>query len=163
MRRTSFADMHCSIGQSLEVMGDWWSPLILRDLYLGVDRFDDLVADLGLSRNILTTRLDDLIAGGVVSREQYQANPPRHRYRLTTAGHELVPVLMALAAWGDRWAQPAGGPPVLFRHRGHECVPTVACSVCAQPLVSDEVEPVRGPGAGQGPGTMVIGRFGAGE
>ena len=67
--------MHCSLARSLEVVGDWWTPLVLRDLFLGLDRFEQLVADLGISRNLLTDRLDTLVAGGVVAREQYQDNP----------------------------------------------------------------------------------------
>ncbi|HLI01038.1 MAG TPA: helix-turn-helix domain-containing protein, partial [Acidimicrobiales bacterium] len=77
MRQTSFAEMHCSLGRSLEVVGDWWSPLILRDLALGPRRFDELAVDLGISRNLLTTRLEQLVAAGVVARRRYQEHPPR--------------------------------------------------------------------------------------
>ncbi|MDX6282249.1 MAG: hypothetical protein QOH03_3320, partial [Kribbellaceae bacterium] len=83
MRNTSFAEMHCSLAQSLEVMGDWWSPLILRDLYLGLDRFDQLVTDLGISRNLLTDRLTTLIEAGLVARTPNQENPVRYAYALT--------------------------------------------------------------------------------
>ena len=160
MRQTSFADMHCSLARSLEVVGDWWSPLVLRDLYLGLDRFDDLVRDLGISRNLLTARLERLIAGGVVERERYQEHPPRDRYRLTAAGRDLVPILMALTAWGDRWAAPADGPPIAFEHRGgcgHRFTPQVHCSVCAAAVDAADVDAVPGPGGRQGPGTMLIG------
>jgi DNA-binding HxlR family transcriptional regulator len=160
MRQTSFATMQCSLARSLEVVGDWWSPLVLRDLFLGVDRFDDLVADLGISRNLLAARLSDLVEGGVVERVRYQERPPRDRYVLTEAGRDLVPVLMALTAWGDRWATPDGGPPIQFRHRdcGHRFTPTVHCSACGQPVVADAVRPIPGPGGRAGPGTMLVGR-----
>ncbi|WP_328460024.1 helix-turn-helix transcriptional regulator [Actinoplanes sp. NBC_00393] len=158
MRQTSFSGMQCSLAQTLEVIGDWWSPLVLRDLYLGVDRFDDLVRDLGISRNLLTARLESLVAGGVVRRERYQERPARDRYLLTEAGQELVPVLLALTAWGDRWATPEGGPPLLLRHRdcGQPCTPRVDCSACGEPLRADDVVVRPGPGGRVAPGTMVI-------
>lgn len=106
MRNTSFGSMHCSLAQSLELIGDWWTPLVLRDLYLGLNRFDQFVTDLGISRNLLTDRLATLVDGGLVRRTPYQQNPVRYSYELTEAGKELVPILMALTAWGDRWATP---------------------------------------------------------
>jgi DNA-binding HxlR family transcriptional regulator len=156
MRRTSFADFHCSLARSLEVMGDWWVPLIVRDLALGLDRFEDLATDLGISRNLLTARLDDLVANGLVEREQYSAHPPRDRYVLTEAGRELVPILAALTAWGDRWQTPPGGPPLRLRHDGHRCTAVVTCSVCGEMLTTDALTVERGPGAQVAPGTRVI-------
>jgi DNA-binding HxlR family transcriptional regulator len=100
MRRTSFAGIHCSLARSLEVIGDWWTPLILRDLYLGVTRFDDLVLDLGISRNLLASRLRALVANGLVERRRYQEHPPRFDHVLSEAGRELVPVLLALTDCG---------------------------------------------------------------
>ena len=158
MRQTSYSDMHCSLARSLEVVGDWWSPLILRDLFLGVDRFDDLIADLGISRNLLTDRLATLTAGGVVAREPYQERPARYRYVLTDAGRQLVPILAALTAWGDRWVGPAEGSPLLFRHRscGKRTVPTVCCSACGEALTADELRPIGGPGGRVAPGTALV-------
>lgn len=160
MRRTSFAAMHCSLARSLEIIGDWWNPLILRDLYLGVTRFDDLVEDLGVSRNLLATRLDDLVAGGLVERRPYQTAPPRHDYVLSEAGRDLVPVLMALTNWGDRWVAPKGGPPVRFRHDGcgAEFSAVVACSACGEPITADDVTVLPGPGGKVAPGTAVVSR-----
>jgi DNA-binding HxlR family transcriptional regulator len=161
MRQTSFADMHCSLAHALEVVGDWWTPLILRDLFMGLDRFDDLATDLGISRNLLTTRLADLVAHGVVEREHYSERPPRDRYVLTRAGKELAPILAALTAWGDRWATPVGGPPAVFQHRacGHACTPTVACSECGAPIEPEEMLVLPGPGARSAPGTLLYGRL----
>jgi DNA-binding HxlR family transcriptional regulator len=151
------AAMQCSIAHTLDVVGESWSPLVVRDLYLGVDRFDDLVRDLGISRALLARRLDRLVAHGVVERVAYQDRPVRHRYRLTGAGRALVPVLMAVMAWGDRYATPAGGPPMRLRHRcGASFTPTVCCSECGEPVHADDVEVSPGPGAAAGPGTWVL-------
>lgn len=160
MHRTSFAAMHCSLARTLEVIGEWWSPLILRDLYLGVTRFDDLATDLGLSRNLLTTRLDGLVAAGIVERRPYQEKPIRNDYVLTQAGRELVPVIMALTNWGDRWVAPPGGPPVRFRHHicGEEFTATVTCSACQRLITDDEVTVLPGPGGRPAPGTAVVSR-----
>ena len=158
MRQTSFARMACSMARSLELIGDWWTPLIIRDLYLGLDRFDALAENLGISRNLLTTRLAHLVEHGIVNRRRYHEHPPRDRYVLTDAGQELMPVLVALTAWGDRWATPEGGPPLVFRHRacGHHFTPTVSCGTCGQPLRPGDVEALPGPGARTGPGTAVL-------
>jgi len=86
MRQTSFAAMQCSLARSLEMVGDWWSPLILRDLALGPRRFDELAVDLGISRNLLATRLEGLAVDGIVTRLRYLDHPPRYRYQLTQAG-----------------------------------------------------------------------------
>ncbi|TDC17107.1 winged helix-turn-helix transcriptional regulator [Kribbella albertanoniae] len=158
MRNTSFAEFHCSLAQSLEVMGDWWSPLILRDLYLGLDRFDQLVTDLGISRNLLTNRLETMLNAGLIARTPYQDSPVRYRYTLAEAGRELLPILMALTAWGDRWMTPDGGPPIQFTHTtcGHRTTPTVACSECGEPLDTEHVTPTPGPGGRTAPGTALI-------
>jgi DNA-binding HxlR family transcriptional regulator len=156
--------MACSMARSLELIGDWWTPLIIRDLQLGVDRFDALAENLGISRNLLTIRLAHLVQHGIVERRRYQEHPPRDRYVLTEAGQDLVPVLLALTAWGDRWATPEGGPPLVFRHRpcGHELTATVSCGACGQLLHPGEVEARPGPGARTGPGTAVLARVLAG-
>jgi len=158
MRNTSFASMHCSLAQSLELIGDWWTPLVLRDLYLGLDRFDQFVTDLGISRNLLTDRLNTLMDGGLVVRTPYQDNPVRYAYALTEAGCEFVPILFALTAWGDRWATPPAGQPLRFTHTtcGKVTTPTVSCSECGEPLTADEVTPTPGPGGRTAPGTALI-------
>lgn len=150
--------MHCSLARSLEVMGDWWTPLIVRDVYLGVDRFQDLVEDLGISRNLLTARLNTLTAAGILDRVPYSERPPRDRYVLTEAGRELVAVLIALTAWGDRWRAPAEGPPIRFEHHGHEARPQVSCGECGEVLDPAAITPRPGPGGRAAPGTMVVAR-----
>ncbi|MCU1426740.1 MAG: putative transcriptional regulator [Actinomycetia bacterium] len=138
-------------------MGDWWAPLILRDIFLGLDRFEDLAVDLGISRNLLATRLNDLVTNGLLDREPYSQHPPRDRYVLTPAGEELVPILAALTAWGDRWETPPGGPPVRFRHDRHRCTPQVACSTCGEPLSAATLVVRPGPGGRAAPGTQLVG------
>lgn len=160
MRKTSFADMQCSLARSLDRMGDWWSPLILRDLYVGVVRFDELVEDLGVSRNLLAQRLDALVARKLVVRRAYQQRPRRYEYRLSAAGKDLIPVILALTSWGDRWAQPREGAPVEFLHEscGRKFEPHITCSVCGERIEADKVKVVPGPGGAAKRGTRVLAR-----
>lgn len=148
MERKSFADMHCSVAQCLEVVGEWWSMLIVRDAFLGVSRFDDFQERLGISRNILNQRLTRLVGAGVLAKVPYQEHPPRHEYRLTDKGRDLWPVLMAMRQWGDRHAAP-DGPPLLVVHRacGAVCDTVPACSACGAPLGPGDVRVQPGPGA----------------
>ncbi|WP_327366690.1 winged helix-turn-helix transcriptional regulator [Streptomyces sp. NBC_01217] len=107
-QRTSLADADCAIAQALDVVGDWWTLLIVRDTARGVHRFDALQEELGVSRKVLTERLRLLVDAGVLSREPYQDRPPRYEYRLTRRGHALLPVLIALQDWGDAWVMGDG-------------------------------------------------------
>jgi DNA-binding HxlR family transcriptional regulator len=158
MKRTTFADMQCSMSRALEVIGDWWTPLIIRDLFIGVTKFDQLVADLGISRNLLTERLKLLEENKLVSRRSYSQKPPRFEYRLTETGADLVPVLMALTAWGDKWVRPAEGKPILFRHDacGHVFSPQITCAHCSGEVSAASVTAMPGPGGRMKRGTMMI-------
>ena len=118
MQRTNFGEMACSIARTLDVIGEPWSPLVLRDVYVGIRRFDELQAELGISRKVLTERLNHLVDHGVLERRPYD-NRPRHEYHLTQMGTELVDVLMVMVGWGDKWLAGQAGPPVLYRH--HAC------------------------------------------
>jgi DNA-binding HxlR family transcriptional regulator len=160
MKRTSFARMHCSLARGLDLIGDWWSPLIVRDLYLDVVRFDDLIEDLGISRNLLTRRLNALAKNGIVERHVYQRRPRRYEYRLTKAGRDLVPAILALTAWGDRWARPKEGSPMLFVHKtcGHLFKPQVSCSDCGAAITAEAVKTIGGPGGAMKTGTKVLAR-----
>jgi DNA-binding HxlR family transcriptional regulator len=141
MPRKDFSEMPCSVARTLEVIGDRWTILILRDAFYGVRRFDDLRRGLGVARNILTDRLNKLIEHGVLERRPYQDRPPRFEYRLTDKGRDLLPVLLTLTRWGDRWETDESGPPVTFTHTkcGHETVPTLACSECGEELLLREL------------------------
>ncbi|MEV6104981.1 winged helix-turn-helix transcriptional regulator [Streptomyces sp. NPDC051940] len=108
--RTSLEDADCAIAQALDVVGDWWTLLIVRDAARGLSRFDELQRELGLSRRVLTERLRMLVDAGVLSREPYQERPPRFAYRLTPRGRGLLPVLVALQDWGDAWVLGDGSP-----------------------------------------------------
>jgi DNA-binding HxlR family transcriptional regulator len=156
VRQTSFSNFHCSLARALEAVGDWWSPLILRDLFIGICRFDELVEDLGISRNLLTDRLATLIAHGVVETTRYSDHARRVDYLLTESGKELATVLMALTAWGDRWQTPPDGAPIRFRHKGHRCDPEVVCGTCHEQIAADDITFRPGPGGRLARGTAVI-------
>lgn len=117
MQRTTFADMPCSIARTLDVFGEPWTPLILRDVWIGMTRFEQIRADLGISSKVLTQRLGWLVESGVLERRQYSQRPPRYEYTLTEKGTELCDVLLVLRRWGDKWLAGEEGPPVLNRHR----------------------------------------------
>lgn len=102
-QRTHLGDADCSIAQALDVVGDWWTLLIVRDTARGLHRFDELQRELGMSRKVLAERLRLLVEAGVLTREPYQERPVRHEYRLTPRGRGLLPVLVALQDWGDAW------------------------------------------------------------
>ena len=148
MQRTDFAQMTCSIARSLAVAGEPWSPLVLRDVWVGINRFDDIQRDLGVSRKVLTERLKHLVEAGMLEREAYSTRPARYEYVLTRKGLEFIDVLMAMAAWGDRWTAGEAGPPVLRRHRacGQISQVELRCSVCGEALHAADVDVEPGPG-----------------
>jgi DNA-binding HxlR family transcriptional regulator len=147
MQRTSFREMNCSVAQCLEVVGEWWSMLIVRDLFLGITRFEDFHQRLGISRNILNQRLEHLIERGVIDRVPYCEHPVRYDYRLTEKGKDLWLVLSAMRQWGDRWEAPEG-PPMELVHTGcgHVAEVVAACSVCGEPVNRRDMRAVSGPG-----------------
>src|ERR1700753_2392828 len=118
MHRQTFRDLACSIARTLDVIGEPWSPLILRDVFAGFTRFEQIQADLGISRKVLTERLNHLVEQGVLERRPYDRRP-RFEYVLTEKGAGLVDMLMVMVGWGDKWLAGEAGPPVLYRH--HAC------------------------------------------
>ncbi|MBB5833584.1 winged helix-turn-helix transcriptional regulator [Kribbella italica] len=148
MQRTQFSDMACSIARTLDVIGEPWSPLVLRDIWAGINRFDQIQADLGISRKVLTERLSWLVEQGVLERRPYDARP-RYEYALTAKGTDLLDVLMAMSGWGDKYLAGEAGPPVLYRH--HACGditrPELRCADCGEPMRAADVELLPGPGA----------------
>ena len=147
MKRTSFAKWPCSIARTVDLIGDGWTPIVLREAFYGTTRFDDFERVLGIGRNVLSQRLGRLVEEGLMERQAYQQNPPRYDYVVTEKGRELFPVLAAMMAWGDRWLAP-NGPPLLFRHDtcGQDTHAEVVCSECREPLELDDVKPHLGPG-----------------
>ena len=139
--------MHCSVAQCLEVVGEWWSLLIVRDVFLGVTRFDQFQERLGISRNVLNQRLNRLVEADVLQRVPYSDHPPRYDYRLTAKGRDLWPVLTAMRQWGDKHAAP-DGPPLHLVHKGCGKVShaVLTCSSCGERLTARDVRAVPGPG-----------------
>jgi DNA-binding HxlR family transcriptional regulator len=147
MERKSFAGMHCSVAQCLEVVGDWWSMLIVRDAFLGISRFDAFQRRLGISRNVLNQRLGALVDAGILEKAAYSERPLRYDYQLTDKGRDLWPVLTAMRQWGDKHAAP-DGPPARVRHTGcgHITQPVLTCSACGDRLDSTAIRAEAGPG-----------------
>ena len=144
MKRTSLSHHPCSIARTLDVAGEWWTPLILRDVAYGVRRFAELQEDLGISANVLSDRLETLVAEGILQRTVYQQRPERHEYRLTEKGRELVPALLALMQWGDRWMWPgrARSVRVTHEHCGHEIGVEIRCPTASARSRRASCEPV---------------------
>jgi DNA-binding HxlR family transcriptional regulator len=147
--------MACSIARSLDVVGEPWTPLVVRDIWLGRHRFDEIQANLEISRKVLAQRLKTLVQEDVVERRPYQRDPKRYEYILTRKGVELMNVLLALMDWGDRWISNEEGAPMLLRHKacGKRSKAKVTCSACGEPLSAHEVRIAPGPGARTGWGT----------
>jgi DNA-binding HxlR family transcriptional regulator len=147
VERKSFADMHCSVAQCLEVVGEWWTMLIIRDAFLGVTRFDEFQERLGVARNILSQRLTRLVDQGILDKVAYSDHPLRYNYRLTAKGRDLWPILTAMRQWGDKHAAP-DGPPLKLVHKscGQVSQAVMTCSACGDPLTVRDVQAVPGPG-----------------
>lgn len=140
MKRVSFENMQCSIAQTLEVVGEWWTLLVLREVFFGRRRFTEMLEDLGIARNILTDRLNRLVEEGILVRHEV-ADGGRSEYRLTEQGRELFPVLIALMQWGDRWRKLPKGAPTELVHRtcNRKTTPSLVCSHCGKPITPTNV------------------------
>ncbi len=113
MRRTRFDDWDCSIARSVDILGDWWTPMVIRSALLGARRFEHFTDALGIPRNVLTERLNRLVEEGIMHKVEYQDRPVRHEYRLTDKGVALYPVIVSILEWGNQWLDWDGeGPPV---------------------------------------------------
>ncbi|MEV6875200.1 helix-turn-helix domain-containing protein [Amycolatopsis sp. NPDC051128] len=149
MQRTNFSELAaCSIARTLDVIGEPWSPLILRDVWAGFSRFEQIQTDLGISRKVLTERLNHLVDERVLERRPYDRRP-RYEYVLTEKGAELVDMLMAMTRWGDKWLAGKAGPPVLYRHHACGEISSVdlRCAHCGEPMHAGDVDLLAGPGA----------------
>ncbi len=150
MLGSDYGTQNCSIARTLELVGERWTFLVLRDVFLGVRRFDALQRDLGVARNVLAARLERLVGEGILVKVPYSERPLRHEYRLTDKGIDLWPVVVELLRWGDRYAAPKG-PPIVIRHKGcgGELGERRTCTCCGEPLSVRDVRAEPGPGAGR--------------
>lgn len=143
----------CSIARALEVLGERWTLLIVRDAILGLRRFDDFQRSLGVARNVLTDRLGRLVEAGILDRVRYQDRPVRYEYQLTPMGRELGVPVIGLMHWGDRHLAGPAGPPRLTRH--HDCGGSVrlnlVCGTCGADVPPAELDITPGPGASIAP------------
>jgi DNA-binding HxlR family transcriptional regulator len=131
VRRTRFADWPCPVARTTDLIGDWWTPLVMREAFLGRRRFEEFQTALDAPRAVLTARLKRLCDEGMLERREYQTNPPRYEYRLTRKGSEFWGVLAAMWRWGSDWLWPGGdGPPMELEDR--------ATGEVIRPVVVDE-------------------------
>ncbi len=148
MRRTRFNDWPCSVARAVDILGDWWTPLVLRDAFYGLRRFDDLQASLGIGRNVLAERLRRLVDEGILERKMYERHPPRFEYRLTEMGRDLSGVICALMRWGDDWLADKKGPPVelVDRETGRRVKPVIVDEETGEPIDMRRIRAQPGPG-----------------
>jgi DNA-binding HxlR family transcriptional regulator len=137
MRRTRFDDWDCSVARTVDILGDWWTPMVVRAAFLGARRFEQFTEQLGIPRNVLTERLVRLVDEGILTKVEYQDRPLRHEYRLTEKGVGLYPVIVSLLEWGNRWLDWEGDePPVhlVDRETGERVEPVLVDRRTGQPL-----------------------------
>jgi DNA-binding HxlR family transcriptional regulator len=133
----------CSVARTLEIVGEKWALLVVREVFLGNRRFDEMVRTIGAPRDTLAARLRSLVGAGILERRQYFEHPARFEYRLTEAGLELYPVILTLMRWGDKHLAGDDGPPMVLEHScGHRLVAKVVCEACGEPAESRTVRRV---------------------
>lgn len=144
MRGVPLSELQCSVARTLDVVGERWTLLVLRDAFQGKRRFEEFSRSLPIARNVLSARLRTLVEHGILERQQYELRPPRYEYRLTPRGMDLYPVIVALVQWGDRYLAGDDGPPLEIFHRdcgGHVGTQTV-CADCGAPVDAREARGV---------------------
>jgi DNA-binding HxlR family transcriptional regulator len=148
MKRTSFARWPCSIARTMDLLGDWWTPLVLREAFYGIRRFDEFQQELGIARNTLADRLRRLVDEGLLEKRLYQSEPRRYDYVLTEKGKDFFGVLAAMSRWGDRWLAGEEGAPITFHHDacGHDSHAEVVCAACGGPMRAEGTSMRMGPG-----------------
>lgn len=151
MKWQETSEIPCSVARTLSVIGDRWTLLVIRNAFLGMQRYEQFHANLGVTRHVLADRLSRLVEAEILEKVLYQQRPPRYEYRLTEKGRDLHPILMMLTAWGDKWMAQEHGAPLLFKHTtcGHVFTPKLACSECAEEVLVSDVSPMIGPGIGK--------------
>ncbi len=134
----------CSIARTLEVVGEKWALLAVREVFLGNRRFDEMVRRTGAPRDTLATRLRTLVGAGILERRPYSEHPARFEYFLTDAGRDLYPVVLTLMSWGDRHLAGDKGPPLRIEHQcGHRLGAQLVCEACGEPVVAGQTRPLR--------------------
>jgi len=143
-----YANQNCSIARALEVVGERWSLLIIRDAFLGVTRFEHFQRRIGLAPNTLTARLRTLCEAGILERRPYRERPARYEYGLTESGKDLLPVILAMMRWGDTYRS-SDGPPAVARHHGCGGMldAHALCDRCGAVVEADAVDWYYGPGS----------------
>jgi len=141
VKRTTLSDYPCSIARALDAVGEWWTPLVLRDIAYGVRRFREIQEDLGISANVLADRLETLVREGIIEPRVYQERPQRSEYVLTRKGAELIPALLALMRWGDRYGWDEHDGPVRVVHEacGEEVRVEIRCTCCGREVQPGEL------------------------
>ena len=140
MQHASFAAMPCPVARTLDVIGEWWTLLIVRDALLGARRFDDFKRT-GIADNILSARLKRLVEEGILARRAYQAHPERYEYHLTAKGRELALVIGALRTWGWKWTKGKDFSSLTHGDSGHRVSSRLYCEDCGRPLTGEEIRP----------------------
>lgn len=141
MLRNTYEGQDCNLARSLELIGERWTLLIVRNALLGVKRFDGFLSNLEIARNVLANRLGRLVENGIMEKVPYQDRPVRHEYRLTPMGRDLTCTVIALMQWGDRHLSSDLGPPRRAEHIGCDGQVNVHldCAACERPVHDDEV------------------------
>ena len=144
MASTSAQPRACSIARTLELVGEKWALLAVREVFLGNRRFDEMVRRIGAPRDTLAARLRALVGAGILERRQYSEHPARFEYHLTQAGRDLYPVILTLMRWGDTYLAGSDGPPLVLEHRcGHRLNAQVVCEACGEPVTAGTAKPTR--------------------
>ena len=133
----------CSIARTLDLVGEKWALLAVREVFLGNRRFDEMVRRTGAPRDTLAARLRTLTGAGILERRRYSEHPARFEYHLTAAGRDLYPVIVTLMRWGDQYLAGDDGPPLVLQHHcGHQVTAQVICQACGEPLRPRDTKPV---------------------
>jgi DNA-binding HxlR family transcriptional regulator len=157
VRRTRFDDWPCPIARTTDLIGDWWTPLVMREAFTGRRRFDEFQEALGIPRAVLTARLERLVAEEMLEKRRYEEHPVRYEYRLTPKGVAFYDVLAAMWRWGDDWLWPDGVEPPLMlvdRDTGDEIRPAVVDEATGERI---DVRRIRVKGRKKGRGRTVAG------
>ncbi len=144
-------DFQDSVGAAAKLLGDRWTFLILREAFFGTRRFSEFAENLGVSRNILSSRLKLLVSHGIFEEHPYGPSKVRNEYRLAQAGRDIFPIVVALLQWGDKHLAGSSGPSIILEHApcGNDAYPLLVCRACREPIELGEILPTPGPGASE--------------